>query len=64
MAATDLNQPVVIDNVRYLAAFLCVCCNRVLHHVDVRAGVLMPQGSGSIKAGFAGADLPKLHFPA
>lgn len=46
------NQPVVIDNV-------CSTCSpsRLRAH-------LAPQGSGTIKAGFAGQDHPKCFFPS
>lgn len=57
MADTEVlaNQPVVIDNVSFL--FVCMSSQETLTLKSI-------QGSGILKAGFAGEDAPKLVFPA
>lgn len=61
-----VNQPVVIDNV---STYWCtniinpltslVCCVGYLHVLSL----VTFQGSGVIKAGFAGDQIPKCRFP-
>jgi centractin len=46
------NQPVVIDNVG------------LLQEGTIRILLVFSQGSGTIKAGFAGQDHPKCFFPS
>lgn len=50
------NQPVVIDNVRRLVVLCETSAGSLTRHVL--------QGSGTIKAGFAGQDHPKCFFPS
>ena len=51
------NQPVVIDNVSSLLVIKCI-------GNSPSSEICLNQGSGVLKAGFAGADHPKVTFPA
>ena len=50
-----LNQPIVIDNVRVSVASALAHLSKPFWHT---------QGSGVIKAGFAGEEQPKTIFPS
>ena len=52
------NQPVVIDNVRNPAMYCLIRGARITQRQTLF------QGSGTIKAGFAGQDHPKCFFPS
>lgn len=49
-----VNQPVVIDNVRKII---------ILELTNQRLRFFLIKGSGVIKAGFAGDQIPKCRFP-
>ena len=51
------NQPVVIDNVRQTVLLSAVSFRSLTVLLNL-------QGSGTIKAGFAGQDHPKCFFPS
>ena len=61
----DVNQPVVIDNVRARARCLSAHARFMAPWRTARGRArALAQGSGVIKAGFAGDVLPKCQFPA
>lgn len=59
-----VNQPVVIDNVRISVVHLLLTTRiRWLCRLPSCFVTLTLQGSGVIKAGFAGDQIPKCRFP-